>query len=150
MTDGVQGSPERNDEAADAAAEDPPAISVPVRSPLARRLYLWAGWTNVGLAAIGAVLPVMPTVIFLIIAAACFANSNPKLEAKLLNHPVFGEHIVAWRRRRAITRKGKWASTLGMLGGAAFGLIFLPPPISFIGSAVAAIFIPWVWTRPDR
>ncbi|MBZ6379306.1 hypothetical protein B5C34_08455 [Pacificimonas flava] len=116
---------------------------------MARRLYLWAGWLNVGLAAIGAVLPVMPTVIFLIFAAACFANSNPRLEAKLLAHPLFGQHIIAWRERRAINRKGKWASTLGMLTGAAFGLVFLPPPWMFAGSAIAAVFIPWVWSRPE-
>ncbi|MEE4349849.1 MAG: YbaN family protein [Pacificimonas sp.] len=130
--------------------EDEILATLPTRSPALRQVYLWLGWLNVGLGAIGAVLPVMPTVIFLIFAAACFARSNPRLEAKLLRHPVFGEHIIAWRERRAITKKGKWAASLGMIVGAAFGLLFLPPPISFIGSAVAAIFVPWVWTRPDR
>lgn len=131
-------------------SEEEVVASLPVRSPVVRRLYLWAGWANVGLAAIGAILPVMPTVIFLIIAAACFARSNPKLEAKLITHPVFGEHILAWRERRAITKKGKWAATLGMLCGAAFGIAFLPSPWKWAGSVVAAIFIPWIWTRPDK
>lgn len=137
------------DEAGNDAASEALAF-IKSRSPIARRLYLAAGWFNVGLAVIGAILPVMPTVIFLIIAAACFANSNPKLEARLLTHPVFGEHIVAWRRRRAITKKGKWGATLGMLCGAAFGLVFLPTPWRYVGTVVALIFIPWVWSRPDR
>ncbi|EMD82030.1 YbaN family protein [Pacificimonas flava] len=138
------------DAATDAAAEAEALALMKTRSPIARRLYLAAGWFNVGLAVIGAILPVMPTVIFLIVAAACFANSNPKLEARLLTHPVFGEHIVAWRRRRAITKKGKWGASLGMLCGAAFGLIFLPTPWRYVGTVVALIFIPWVWSRPDR
>ena len=136
--------------AAHDAATNTTAAPEVAESRLSRRVWLWLGWLNMGLAALGAVLPIMPTVIFLIFAAACFARSNPVLERKLLEHPVFGEHIVAWRERRAITRIGKWGATLGMAGGAAFGLFFLPEPWRYVGSAAALLVLPWIWTRPER
>ena len=41
------------------------------------------GWVFVALGFIGALLPVMPTTIFLIVAAGCFARGSPRLEAWL-------------------------------------------------------------------
>ena len=67
-----------------------------------RHFYLVAGWLSLGLGAIGAVLPLLPTVPFVILAAFCFARSSPRLEAWLVGHPVFGPHIAAWRDYGAI------------------------------------------------
>ena len=47
----------------------------------------------------------------LLVAAWAFSRSSPRLEAWLLNHPHFGHHIVAWREKGAISRKGKIAAT---------------------------------------
>ena len=102
------------------------------------------------LGTVGAVLPVMPTVIFLIAAAACFARSNPAWEARLTRHPVFGPHIRAWRDRRAISRKGKWAATLGIIGGAAFSLAFVPAPWGWVTPLVTVLLLPWIWMRVER
>src|SRR3546814_5244923 len=76
-----------------------------------RHFYLVAGWASLGLGAIGAFLPLLPTVPFVILAAFCFARSSPRLEKWLLTHPHFGHHIVAWREKGAISRKGKIAAT---------------------------------------
>ena len=69
---------------------------------MVRILYLAAGFASLGLAAIGAILPVLPTTVFVILAAYCFARSSPAFEARLLNHSLFGPHILAWRERGAI------------------------------------------------
>src|SRR3546814_2634265 len=76
-----------------------------------RHFYLVSGWASLGLGALGAFLPLLPTVPFVILAAFCFARSSPRLEAWLVTHPQFGHHIVAWREKRAISRKGKMAAT---------------------------------------
>lgn len=75
----------------------------------------------VALGFIGALLPVMPTTIFLILAAGCFARSSPRLERWLLDHPRYGPALRTWREQGAVSRKGKTCACLGMaLGFALF------------------------------
>ena len=77
-----------------------------------QQLYLCAGLLAVALGTVGIVLPLLPTVPFMILAAYCFARSSPALEARLLNHPKFGPHLFAWREKGAISRRGKWSATI--------------------------------------
>jgi uncharacterized membrane protein YbaN (DUF454 family) len=67
-----------------------------------RAVYLLIGLVCVGLGAAGAVLPVLPTTPFLIVALAMFAKSSARLEKWLLEHPRFGPRLVAWRKNRVI------------------------------------------------
>jgi uncharacterized membrane protein YbaN (DUF454 family) len=114
-----------------------------------RLLYLIAGFVSLGLAIIGAILPVMPTTVFVILAAWCFARSSPKLERKLLDHPTFGPHILRWRENGAISRKGKMAASWAFALSIVIGLIFAPWPWSLAPVAAAAIIGGWIWTRPE-
>ena len=116
---------------------------------MARRLYLIAGFVCIGLAVIGAILPLMPTTVFVILAAYCFARSNPALEKRLLEHPVFGQHIVRWREKGAISRKGKHAAALAFAVSIAVSLVFVRFPWSLAPVAAAAIVGGWIWTRPE-
>ena len=61
----------------------------------------------VGLAALGAFLPVLPTTPFLILAAACYARASTRFYSRLLNNPMFGPTLRAWRRDRSIPRRAK-------------------------------------------
>lgn len=61
----------------------------------------------VGLAMLGAVLPILPTTPFLLVAAACFAKSSPRLHQKLLDNKVFGPLIKNWQEHRSISKKSK-------------------------------------------
>ncbi len=82
-----------------------------------RAIYLAGGIGFTGLGIVGAFLPLLPTTIFLILAAACFARSSPRLEAWLLDHPQFGPTLRAWRENGAIPTRGKILACLGMAGG---------------------------------
>ena len=69
----------------------------------------------VGLAILGAALPVLPTTPFLLVAAACFAKSSPYLYQKLLSNKIFGPLIRDWREHKAIPKRGKKIALLSML-----------------------------------
>ncbi|MPT47051.1 MAG: DUF454 domain-containing protein [Sphingobium sp.] len=112
--------------------------------------WLCLGVVFVGLGIIGAFLPLMPTTIFLILAAGCFARSSPRLESWLLNHPRHGPVLVAWRKEGAIPKKGKIAASIGMTVGYVIFWLGARPGL-WLASGVAASIIAcaaWIWSRP--
>lgn len=115
-----------------------------------RWLWFCAGWLMVVLGFIGALLPVMPTTVFLIAAAGCFARSSPRFERWLLDHPRFGPTLVAWRTDGAISRKAKRLAYAGMALGY-LGFYLGARPGWGLGLMTAAFFIGcavYVGTRP--
>ncbi|UUO22669.1 DUF454 domain-containing protein [Colwellia sp. M166] len=61
----------------------------------------------VALAFVGAFLPLLPTTPFLLIAAACFAKSSPRMHKMLLANKVFGPMIYHWQQSRSIPKRAK-------------------------------------------
>lgn len=82
---------------------------VPVSTRNKVKVFLWkaTGVFCVGLAVLGAILPILPTTVFLIMATACFAKSSPKMQRKLLNNKTFGPLIYEWQQHKSIPRKAK-------------------------------------------
>ena len=87
------------------------------RDRLLRPVYFVLGLVCVALGVIGAFVPLMPSTIFLILAAWAFARSSTRLEAWLMQHRQFGPVLQAWRRERVIPRRAKWLACLGMTVG---------------------------------
>ena len=114
-----------------------------------RPLYLAGGLVSVGLGAIGAVLPIMPTVPFLLLAVFCFARSNPEWEQKILDHPQWGPQIRDWREHRRIRRPAKLAAITAMSAGVLFTSLTLGAPWVWISVAVLAICGSWIATRNE-
>ena len=79
----------------------------------------------VGLAIVGAVLPVLPTTPFLLVAATCFAKSSPTLYKKLSANKVFGPLIKNWQEHRAISLKSKRVALLSMVLAASWSCYVL-------------------------
>ena len=114
-----------------------------------RRLYFAAGLISVGLGTLGAFLPLLPTVPFLLLAVFCFARSNPKWEQKLLDHPKWGPQIRDWQERKAISRKAKIAALLTLAGGVALTWYTLGHPWVWISVTVMAVSGSWIATRAE-
>lgn len=114
-----------------------------------RTLYLIGGFASLGLAAIGAILPLMPTTVFVILAAFCFARSSERLERRLLEHPTFGPHILRWREKGAISREGKLAAAGAFAVSIAVSLALVRFPWSLMPVAAAVVVGGWIWTRPE-
>lgn len=116
---------------------------------MARHLYLGLGIASFVLAMIGIVLPIMPTVPFLLVSAFCFARSNPAWEQALLDHPRYGPPLRQWRERKAISRKAKISAVLAMSAGVGFTWLTVGWPWVLISVAVLVIAGSWIWTRAE-
>ena len=103
------------------------------------------------LAAVGVVLPGLPTVPFLLVAAWAGGRGWPRLEAWLLDHPRWGPPIRRWRHHRAVPRRAKVGALL-MMASSAVLLVLAPIAVGWrVGAVlVLAITAVWLWRRPER
>jgi uncharacterized protein len=82
-------------------------------SPIVRALYLGAGFLALALGALGAILPILPTTPFVLLAAACFARGSERFHNKLLANRIAGPIIRDWCLYHSIPRRAKrWAYVL--------------------------------------
>lgn len=90
---------------------------VPISTRAKVKVFLWkvTGVFCIGLAILGAILPILPTTVFLIMATACFAKSSPRMQRKLLNNKTFGPLIHEWQQHRSIPRKSKRIALLTII-----------------------------------
>ena len=113
---------------------------------MTRTTYLILGWTCIGLGVIGALLPLMPTTVFLLIAAWAFSKSSERWHQWLLNHPRFGRLIRCWHEHHAMPRRAKRIALLTLAASYAFtasvfGPLSLAAVIGGICVAGVALYI---------
>lgn len=123
------------------------------RSGLSRALWAALGLTFVGVGGLGVVVPGLPTTPFLLLAAACFARSSPRLYAWLLRNPTFGPLIEDFRAGRGVSMRVK-VTALSMM--AAFVTFALLVPLrgklgpTLLVAAVAAVGAAYILRLPTR
>jgi uncharacterized membrane protein YbaN (DUF454 family) len=119
----------------DIAGETDAISSAPLRW-----LLLATGLVFVGLAVLGAVLPVLPTVPFLLVAAACFARSSTRFYQWLLSNRVLGPLIRDWRETRTIPLRAKVSAiaAVALVGGSSV-LFYVANPWAKLGVGVILI-----------
>ena len=69
-------------------------------------------------------LPILPTVPFVLVAAYCFERGSPELSRWLMEHPKFGPPLRAWRQHGVISVRSKILASLGILLSLGYVLIF--------------------------
>jgi uncharacterized protein len=72
-----------------------------------RPLYIALGLLFVGIAVLGAILPVLPTTPWLLLASYFFARSSPRLHRWLRSLPYFGGLIRDWEEHRGVRPRVK-------------------------------------------
>ena len=127
-----------------------PGAATPASGAL-RRLLFVCGVILVPIGAAGVILPVLPGVPVLILAAACFARSSPRFERWLVTHPFLGPGVIAWRERGAISLKAK-AISLPVMAASGVWVYFSGAPvfakvIAIVSLSGAALFVS---TRPNE
>lgn len=135
---------------------DPSAVIAPERMRHRRRVavLLWrlVAVLAFALGVIGAFLPVLPTVPFLLVAAWAAGKGWPVFEAWLLRHPRFGPPVRRWRERGAIGRGAKWLATATMAASAIALQFFDSVALGvrlFVPLFLLAMCI-WLWLRPEE
>ena len=70
-------------------------------------LYIVIGCISVVLGAIGAVIPFLPSVPFLLLAAFCFARSSERLNTWFTNTKLYRDNLADYTAGRGMTKKAK-------------------------------------------
>jgi hypothetical protein len=101
-----------------------------VKNKFIRILLLGCGFLFTFLAILGALLPLLPTTPFLIVAAACFYRSSGKFYKMIMYNRYFGHYLRDYKSGKGIPLRVKIAA-----------LIFL-----WISTLVSVfLFIPYLW-----
>lgn len=100
-------------------------------SPVVRLLFVSIGLVSLGFGVLGIFLPVLPTTVFILIAAYCFARSSERFYAALLDNRHLGPIVSNWQENRCITRRSKvYAITLIVISFGFTGVVFLDSAVA--------------------
>ncbi|NFG60151.1 DUF454 domain-containing protein [Clostridium botulinum] len=77
-----------------------------------RILYLIGGFISLGLGWLGIILPILPTIPFLLVASFCFARGSERFEKWFLNTKIYKKYLENYVNNRAMTLKQKWTILL--------------------------------------
>ena len=67
-----------------------------------RAILMCLGALLMVLGLIGLVIPILPGVLFLVLAAVCFSATSPKFQARLERHPAWRGWRRRWRESRGL------------------------------------------------
>jgi uncharacterized membrane protein YbaN (DUF454 family) len=115
-----------------------------------RLLWNAAGLIMVGIGIVGIFVPVLPTVVFLLMAAFCFARGSERLHGWLMNHPRLGPPIHDWQQNGAIRRPAKRMAMLaiGLSVALAAGIGAAPWVLGLQALALGGVSA-FILTRPE-
>ncbi|MGB5251760.1 MAG: YbaN family protein [Sedimenticolaceae bacterium] len=132
-------------------------MNVKNQKGLRRFTYLAIGYAFLGLGLVGAFLPLLPTTVFLLIAAWAFSRSSERWHRWLREHARFGPTLRAWEAHRAMPRRAKrlayaalavsYALTAGVFGP--FSGVAVVTGLCLAGVAVFIAQMP-IWDDPKR
>lgn len=103
-----------------------------VKSDLLRWILICCGWFSIVAGAVGLFLPLVPTVPFLLLAAACFARSSVRFHTWLIEHNHLGPLVRDYLNGGGIPLKAKQM---------AIGMVWVSFPTS------AFLFVPVTWLK---
>lgn len=78
-----------------------------LRSRTVRIVLIVVGSLCVALGIVGIFLPGLPTTVFILVAAACYARASPKFYNWLVSNRTFGPLVREWRAHRSMPRRAK-------------------------------------------
>lgn len=113
---------------------------------------LLGGFASLALAVAGAILPVMPTTPFILLAVYCFARSSPRWHAWLTTNRLFGRYVAQVAQGRPLSWQIKAVLVASCWVTAVLSVVFLAPnlPVKLSSLSVAAGMTAYVLLRGRR
>ena len=75
---------------------------------LKKLLWIGLGCVGAALGAVGAVLPLLPSFPFLLLAAFCFTKSSERLHSWFVNTKLYKKNLESYVQGKGMTRATKW------------------------------------------
>lgn len=108
-------------------------------------LLVVLGCISCVLGIVGIFVPLLPTTPFLLLSAAFWVRSSPRLYGWLLEHPCFGEYVRNFRENRAIPLRAKIISLTLMWGTMLYCIFALLTAWWWAQAALLAVAIGVTW-----
>ncbi len=117
---------------------------------MTRLFWNACGLVLVAVGIVGAFVPLLPTVVFMLLAAFCFARGSRRLHDWLLNHRRFGPPIRDWHENGAIRRPAKRMAmaAIALSFALSAGIGVRPWVLGLQALALGAVSI-FILTRPE-
>lgn len=114
------------------------------QNPIIRWALLIGGFILVGIGVLGMFLPLLPTTIFFILAAWCFARSSQRFHHWLHHNRLFGKYLRNYRIQKGMTIRDKAISVSILITGITFSVIFATENL-YVRILLAAIAVGVTW-----
>ncbi len=116
-----------------------------------RPVMLVLGFLFVGMGFLGTLLPLLPTVPFLILALFCFSKSSEKFHSWLYNHKIFGNQLKLWDKYKVVPPIAKIASISSMSASYIYMVFFAQIPLIGLvcSGAIMAYAAFYILTKPS-
>jgi uncharacterized membrane protein YbaN (DUF454 family) len=99
------------------------------QKPIVRWTLMFAGTVLVGIGILGIFLPLLPTTIFFLMAAWCYARSSRRFYDWLHHNKYFGKHLKSYREGKGITRSSKISTIVILWGGILYSIFVTNSPL---------------------
>ncbi|HMQ68439.1 MAG TPA: YbaN family protein [Ignavibacteria bacterium] len=113
-------------------------------NPFLRWLLIISGFVLTGIGIAGMFLPLLPTTIFLLLAAWCFARSSEKFYKWLHNNRFFGKYLSDYSSGRGMTLRSKIFSITFLWAGILFS-VFYATEVFYVRILLLTIAIGVTW-----
>ncbi len=116
-----------------------------------RAVFFALGTVFLGLAALGIVVPVLPTTPFVLLAAACYLRASTRAHDRLVQSRTFGPTIVAWQEHRAIPPRAKAVAIVMVTVTFVISIVYVVDSFALRAglATVGVILVIWLARRPS-
>lgn len=134
-----------------AIADTVPNVAVS-KNPIVRGVYLTLGIISLGVAFVGAFLPLIPTTGPVILAAFFFARSSDRFDDWLETNTLFGGIVRDWRAGAGFSIRGKTIAVIAIIATFSVTILFAieSTVLRLLLVLLAASIATYIVTRPTK